>query len=66
MRFGDILEISPSLDQRFYVQHLHEDVESGAYREKRIYIEKAIADMFSLSQNQYVTVKIVEKKQVSQ
>ncbi|CAG9530229.1 unnamed protein product [Cercopithifilaria johnstoni] len=61
---GNILEISPSLDQRFYVQHLHEDVESGAYRERRIYIEKAIADMFSLSQNQYVTVKIVEKEEV--
>uniref|UniRef100_A0AAF5PRU9 DEP domain-containing protein n=3 Tax=Wuchereria bancrofti TaxID=6293 RepID=A0AAF5PRU9_WUCBA len=64
LHLGDILEISPSLDQRFYVQHLHDDVESGTYREKRIYIEKAIADMFSLSQNQYVTVKIVEKKQV--
>lgn len=39
-------------------------MESGTYREKRIYIEKGIADMFSLSQNQYATVKIVEKKQV--
>uniref|UniRef100_A0A1I7VY37 DEP domain-containing protein n=1 Tax=Loa loa TaxID=7209 RepID=A0A1I7VY37_LOALO len=61
---GNILEISSSLDQRFYVQHLHEDDESGTYRERRIYIEKAIADMFLLSQNQYVTVKVVEKKQV--
>lgn len=46
------------------MQHLCEDDESGTYREKRIYIEKAIADTFSLSHNQYVTVKIVEKKQV--
>uniref|UniRef100_A0A0R3RIQ1 DEP domain-containing protein n=1 Tax=Elaeophora elaphi TaxID=1147741 RepID=A0A0R3RIQ1_9BILA len=65
LRLGSILEISPSSNQRFYVQHSHEDVESGTYRERRIYIEKAIADMFSLSQNQYVTVKIVEKKQVA-
>ncbi|VBB26781.1 unnamed protein product [Acanthocheilonema viteae] len=64
LRLGNILEISLSLDQRFYVQHLHEDVESGTYRERRIYIEKAIADMFSLSQNQYVMVKIIEKKEV--
>ncbi|VDK73662.1 unnamed protein product [Litomosoides sigmodontis] len=64
LRLGNILEISPSVDQRFYVQYLHEDVESGTYRERRIYVEKCIADMFALSQNQYATVKIVEKKQV--
>uniref|UniRef100_A0A915PX49 DEPDC5 protein C-terminal domain-containing protein n=1 Tax=Setaria digitata TaxID=48799 RepID=A0A915PX49_9BILA len=64
LHLGDIIEISASVSQRFYVQHLHEDVESGAYREKRIYIEKAIADKFSLSQNQNVMVKVVEKKQV--
>ncbi|MCP9258530.1 hypothetical protein DINM_001561 [Dirofilaria immitis] len=65
LRLGDILEISSSSIQYFYVQHLHEDIESGTYRERRIYIEKTIADIFSLSQNQYVMVKIVEKKQVA-
>lgn len=66
LHLGDILEISAaSLEQPFYVQHVHEDTEGGTFRERRIYVEKSIADTFSLSQNQCVEVKIVEKKQVS-
>ncbi|VDN05128.1 unnamed protein product [Thelazia callipaeda] len=64
LQLGDVLEITASSEQQFYVQHLHEDVESGIYREKRIYIEKTIADTFSLSQNQYVTVRIANRSDV--
>ncbi|VDK59913.1 unnamed protein product, partial [Gongylonema pulchrum] len=55
---------SPFLEQPCYVQHVYEDPEGGSSRERRIYVEKSIADAFALSQNQCVAVKIIEKKEV--
>lgn len=42
---------------------MHEHNET--YREKRIYLEKTLADRFSVLQNDTVNVSIAEKKQVN-
>ncbi|VDN52047.1 unnamed protein product [Dracunculus medinensis] len=64
LRIGDILQIlSPSSQQPFYVQYMHEHNET--YREKRIYLEKTLADRFSVLQNDTVNVSIAEKKQIA-
>uniref|UniRef100_A0A0M3I3A8 DEP domain-containing protein n=1 Tax=Ascaris lumbricoides TaxID=6252 RepID=A0A0M3I3A8_ASCLU len=66
LELGDILQISsPTVAKPFFVQHIREDPEGGIFREKRLWMEKSMADSFDIMQNQNVTVKVVDKKQVS-
>uniref|UniRef100_F1KRP7 DEP domain-containing protein 5 n=1 Tax=Ascaris suum TaxID=6253 RepID=F1KRP7_ASCSU len=66
LELGDILQISsPTVAKPFFVQHIREDPEGGIFREKRLWMEKSMADSFDIMQNQNVTVKVVDKKQVA-
>ncbi|VDM39785.1 unnamed protein product [Toxocara canis] len=59
LELGDILQInSATLPKPFFVQHIREDPEGGVFREKRLWMEKSMADSFDIMQNQNVTVKV--------